>query len=130
MVGLLCTMPVPVDVFLLFGSLLIMGLASMYVAKWATLHSVSRQTDNPIFVLSILNLLSLALKLVNAASKGYISIVEYLLDEAHANPLLKNHIGEAAYDASAASREAYICEILEKAGKKWWHTQQMEGKAP
>jgi hypothetical protein len=45
------------------------------------------------------------------------------LDEAHANPLLKNNIGEAAYDASAASREAYICELLEKAEKKWWPTQ-------
>ncbi|KAI8092552.1 uncharacterized protein BX664DRAFT_89850 [Halteromyces radiatus] len=65
--------------------------------------------------------------LINAASKGYISIVEYLLDEAHANPLMKNNIGEAAYDASAVSREAYVCELLEKAEKKWWHTQQMEG---
>ncbi|CAO3617505.1 unnamed protein product [Cunninghamella blakesleeana] len=65
--------------------------------------------------------------LINAASKGYISIVEYLLDEAHANPLIKNNNGEAAYDISAASKEAYVGEILEKAERKWWHIQQVEG---
>ncbi|KAI8072772.1 FYVE zinc finger-domain-containing protein [Gongronella butleri] len=67
--------------------------------------------------------------LMNAASKGFISIVEYLLDEAHANPLIKNNNGEAAYDASAASGEAYVCELLEKGGKKWWHTQRSQGGA-
>lgn len=58
------------------------------------------------------------------------SIVEYLLEEAHANPLIKNSFGEAAYDVSAASGEAgeaYICEMLEKAGSKWWHMQHAEG---
>ncbi|KAG1121308.1 hypothetical protein G6F42_012552 [Rhizopus arrhizus] len=64
---------------------------------------------------------------VNAASKGYMSIVEYLLDEAHANPLIKNNFGEAAYDVSAAAGESYICEMLEKAGRRWWHLQHTEG---
>ncbi|CAO3628540.1 unnamed protein product [Mucor fragilis] len=65
--------------------------------------------------------------LINAASKGYMSIVEYLLDEAHANPLIKNNFGEAAYDVSAAAGESYICEMLEKAGRRWWHLQHTEG---
>ncbi|KAI8642027.1 FYVE zinc finger-domain-containing protein [Parasitella parasitica] len=55
------------------------------------------------------------------------SIVEYLLDEAHANPLIKNNFGEAAYDVSAAAGESYICEMLEKAGRRWWHHQHTEG---
>lgn len=67
------------------------------------------------------------LSIVNAASKGYMSIVEYLLDEAHANPLIKNNFGEAAYDVSAAAGESYICEMLEKAGRKWWAIQHTEG---
>lgn len=62
-------------------------------------------------------------KKVNAASKGYISIVEYLLTESHANPLIKNNFGEAAYDVSAAAGESYICEMLHKAGKLWWQMQ-------
>lgn len=59
------------------------------------------------------------------------SIVEYLLEEANANPLIKNNFQEAAYDVSAASGEAgeaYICEMLEKAGANWWPVLQMEGK--
>lgn len=59
------------------------------------------------------------------------SIVEYLLDDAHANPLLKNTFGEAAYDVSAASGEAgeaYICEMLERAGHRWWQMEQAKGK--
>ncbi|KAI9489636.1 hypothetical protein BDB00DRAFT_962087 [Zychaea mexicana] len=68
--------------------------------------------------------------LINAASKGYMSIVEYLLEEANANPLIKNNFEEAAYDVSAASGEAgeaYICEMLERAGTKWWHQRHTEG---
>jgi hypothetical protein len=56
------------------------------------------------------------------------SIVEYLLDDASANPLIKNNFGEAAYDVSAAAGESYICEMLEKAGRKWWHVQHTQGK--
>ncbi|KAI8366679.1 FYVE zinc finger-domain-containing protein [Radiomyces spectabilis] len=54
------------------------------------------------------------------------SIVEYLLDEAHADPLVKNSFGEAAYDVSAAAGESYICEMLQKAGTKWWQMQYIE----
>ncbi|KAG1461775.1 hypothetical protein G6F56_005654 [Rhizopus delemar] len=64
--------------------------------------------------------------LINAASKGYIEIVEYLLDEAHANPLIKNSFGEAAYDVSAAAGESYICDLLYKAGKVWWEMQHTD----
>ncbi|KAI9483523.1 MAG: ankyrin repeat-containing domain protein [Benjaminiella poitrasii] len=64
---------------------------------------------------------------INAASKGYMSIVEYLLDEGHASPLIKNKFGETAYDVSAAAGESYICEMLEKSGRKWWHLQHTEG---
>lgn len=77
------------------------------------------------FVIDILDI-----SLVNAASKGHMSIVEYLLEEANANPLIKNNFQEAAYDVSAASGEAgeaYICEMLEKAGTNWWPVLQMEG---
>lgn len=65
---------------------------------------------------------------VNAASKGYMSIVEYLIDEAHANPLIKNSFGEAAYDVSAAAGESYICEMLQKAEKKWWNQGPEHGR--
>lgn len=43
--------------------------------------------------------------------------------ESHANPLIKNNFGEAAYDVSAAAGESYICEMLHKAGKSWWQMQ-------
>jgi hypothetical protein len=53
-----------------------------------------------------------------------------LLAEAHANPLIKNNFGEAAYDVSAAAGESYICEMLHKAGKSWWQMQHnaIEGR--
>jgi hypothetical protein len=57
--------------------------------------------------------------LVNAAAKGNISIVKYLLDN-DANPLIKNRFGETAFDAAAASAYPYICEILEQFEKAWW----------
>lgn len=56
------------------------------------------------------------------------SIVEYLIDEAHANPLIKNSFGEAAYDVSAAAGESYICEMLQKAEKEWWNPGADHGK--
>lgn len=61
--------------------------------------------------------------LVNAASKGHTSIVQYLLDEAHSNPLIKNNFGEAAYDVAAAATETRICDMLYRAGKIWWDMQ-------
>jgi hypothetical protein len=45
------------------------------------------------------------------------------LVESHANPLIKNNFGEAAYDVSAAAGESYICEMLHRAGKSWWQMQ-------
>jgi hypothetical protein len=49
--------------------------------------------------------------LVNAASKGHLPIVLYLLTKQSANPLVRNNWGETAYDASAAVFEVWICEV-------------------
>ena len=49
--------------------------------------------------------------LVNAASKGHLPIVLYLLAKQSANPLVRNNWGETAYDASAAVFEVWICEV-------------------
>jgi hypothetical protein len=46
-----------------------------------------------------------------------------LISKAHANPLIKNSFGEAAYDVSAAAGESYICDMLFTAGKAWWDMQ-------
>lgn len=94
----------------------------MLEAKWGILRLVSYIYNTCAVLLSFLQFT------VNAASKGYMSIVEFLLDEAHANPLIKNNFGEAAYDVSAAAGESYICEMLEKAGRRWWHLQHTEGE--
>jgi hypothetical protein len=48
---------------------------------------------------------------VNAASKGHLPIVHYLLTKQSANPLVRNNWGETAYDASAAVFEVWICEV-------------------
>ncbi|KAI8079400.1 hypothetical protein BDF21DRAFT_40535 [Thamnidium elegans] len=46
---------------------------------------------------------------MNAASKGYVDIVVYLLNgKYNTNPLLKNKFGETAYDVAAAAGEAYL----------------------
>jgi len=49
--------------------------------------------------------------LVNAASKGHLPVVLYLLTKQTANPLVRNNWGETAYDASAAVFEVWICEV-------------------
>jgi hypothetical protein len=49
--------------------------------------------------------------LVNAASKGHLPVVLYLLTKQSANPLVRNNWGETAYDASAAVFEVWICEV-------------------
>lgn len=49
--------------------------------------------------------------LVNAASKGHLPIVLYLLNKQSANPLIRNNWGETAYDAAAAVFEVWICEV-------------------
>jgi hypothetical protein len=48
---------------------------------------------------------------VNAASKGHLPVVLYLLTKQSANPLIRNNWGETAYDASAAVFEVWICEV-------------------
>jgi len=48
---------------------------------------------------------------VNAASKGHLPVVLYLLNKQNANPLVRNNWGETAYDAAAAVFEVWICEV-------------------
>lgn len=49
--------------------------------------------------------------IVNAASKGHLPVVLYLLTKQSANPLIRNNWGETAYDAAAAVFEVWICEV-------------------
>ena len=48
---------------------------------------------------------------VNAASKGHLPVVLYLLSKQSADPLLRNNWGETAYDVAAAVFEIWICEV-------------------
>lgn len=48
---------------------------------------------------------------MNAASKGHLPVVHYLLSKQDANPLIRNKWGETAYDAAAAVFEVWICEV-------------------
>ena len=48
---------------------------------------------------------------VNAASKGHLPVVLYLLKKQRANPLVRNTSGETAYDIAAAVFEIWICEV-------------------
>lgn len=48
---------------------------------------------------------------MNAASKGHLPVVRYLLSKRGANPLARNNWGETAFDAAAAVFEIYICEV-------------------
>ncbi|KZP00137.1 hypothetical protein CALVIDRAFT_322949 [Calocera viscosa TUFC12733] len=57
---------------------------------------------------------------VNAASKGHLPVVLYLVTKQAANPLIRNNWGETAYDAAAAVFEVWICEILQKAEAERW----------
>jgi hypothetical protein len=57
------------------------------------------------------DIITLNVFLVNAASKGHLPIVLYLLAKQSANPLVRNNWGETAYDASAAVFEVWICEV-------------------
>ena len=57
---------------------------------------------------------------VNAASKGHLPVVLYLLNKQAANPLVRNNWGETAYDAAAAVFEIWICEVLQKAEVDRW----------
>lgn len=49
--------------------------------------------------------------LVNAASKGHLPVVLYLLTKQSSNPLVRNNWGETAYDAAAAVFEVWICQV-------------------
>ena len=57
---------------------------------------------------------------VNAASKGHLPVLLYLLNKQAANPLVRNNWGETAYDAAAAVFEIWICEVLQKAEADRW----------
>ncbi|KAI9513191.1 hypothetical protein F5148DRAFT_279685 [Russula earlei] len=60
---------------------------------------------------------------MNAASKGHLPIVRYLLTKQSANPLVRNNWGETAYDASAAVFEVWICEVLSRyEAEQWRHS--------
>lgn len=48
---------------------------------------------------------------VNAASKGHLPVVRYLLSKQSADPLVRNDWGENAYDVAAAVFEIWICEV-------------------
>ncbi len=48
---------------------------------------------------------------MNAASKGHLPVVLYLLSKQNADPLVRNNWGETAYDAAAAVFEVWICEV-------------------
>lgn len=48
---------------------------------------------------------------VNAASKGHLPVVMYLLSKQAADPLVRNNWGETAYDVAASVFEVWICEV-------------------
>ena len=50
--------------------------------------------------------------LVNAASKGHLPVVLYLLSKQAVDPLIRNNWGETAYDVAAAVFEIWICEVF------------------
>ncbi|TRM67932.1 hypothetical protein BD626DRAFT_394536 [Schizophyllum amplum] len=60
--------------------------------------------------------------LVNAASKGHLPVVRYLVRKQKADPLVRNNWGETAYDVAAAVFEVWICEVLEKAEAERWES--------
>lgn len=49
---------------------------------------------------------------MNAASKGHLPVVLYLLTKQSANPLVRNKWGETAFDVAAAVFEVWICEVI------------------
>lgn len=60
------------------------------------------------FIMSDINLTVIT---VNAASKGHLPVVLFLLSKQHADPLIRNNWGETAYDIAAAVFEVWICEV-------------------
>ncbi|KAF8897415.1 hypothetical protein BD779DRAFT_1432389, partial [Infundibulicybe gibba] len=63
--------------------------------------------------------------LMNAASKGHLPVVLYLLTKQSANPLIRNNWGETAYDAAAAVFEVWICEVLQQTEAEQWRGTTM-----
>ncbi|KAI0033769.1 FYVE zinc finger-domain-containing protein, partial [Vararia minispora EC-137] len=59
---------------------------------------------------------------VNAASKGHLPVVLYLLTKQSANPLVRNNWGETAYDVAAAVFEVWICEVLSRFEAEKWRS--------
>ena len=53
-----------------------------------------------------------------ACSKGFLNIIQ-LLVMTNVNPLIKNNIGETAYDIAAQNNECYICAMLENYEKNY-----------
>lgn len=49
--------------------------------------------------------------LMNAASKGHLPVVLYLLTKQAADPLVRNDWGETAYDVAAAVFEVHIVQV-------------------
>jgi hypothetical protein len=50
-------------------------------------------------------------RIVNAASKGHLPVVLYLLNKQFANPMVRNNWGETAFDVAAAVFEVWICQV-------------------
>ncbi|KZT66002.1 hypothetical protein DAEQUDRAFT_487317 [Daedalea quercina L-15889] len=63
--------------------------------------------------------------LMNAASKGHLPVVLYLLTKQNADPFVRNNWGETAYDAAAAVFEVWICEVLQKAEIENWRNKHV-----
>lgn len=59
----------------------------------------------------VLYCIFLTISPVNAASKGHLPVVLYLLNKQSADPLVRNNWGETAYDVAAAVFEVWICEV-------------------
>ncbi|KAH9843911.1 FYVE-domain-containing protein [Rhodofomes roseus] len=63
--------------------------------------------------------------LMNAASKGHLPVVLYLLTKQNADPFVRNNWGETAYDVAAAVFEVWICEVLQKAEIENWRNRHI-----
>ena len=67
-----------------------------------------------------LEIVKLTTSIVNAASKGHLPVVLYLLTKQFADPLVRNNWGETAYDVAAAVFEVWICEVSDT-HRVWAH---------
>lgn len=75
-----------------------------FAIKEVGLLSVGRlPLSSPLFLVTLFT--------VNAASKGHLPVVMYLLSKQAADPLVRNNWGETAYDVAASVFEVWICEV-------------------